>query len=120
MTLAKRFVLSVVQRLTLGGYYHLDPLRVDLFKLFGVGIPGVAYRHCTGLIQYLVGLVDLLSKLIDITSLADRFGMDDQPMTVVDHALDVVAGMAPLSAFHQRAVRVGQIELVPPALFQGR
>src|SRR5215510_11402991 len=40
------------------------------------------------------------------------------PVLVIHHTLHVVAGVAPLGAVHDGAVRIGQIHLLPSALLQ--
>ena len=58
--------LLLVQRLPLRGNHHFDPFHIDLLKLFRVCITCVRTGDLAGLLQNLMGLIDLLGKLIDV------------------------------------------------------
>src|SRR5215813_2972108 len=57
-------------------------------------------------------------KLVNIGAITHRLDVHDQPVLVIHHTLHVVAGVAPLGAVHDCAVRIGQIHLLPSALLQ--
>ena len=109
----------LVQRLPLRRNHYFDPFRIDLLKLLCIRISCICRGCLAGLLQNLVGLIDLLGKLIDVTGLTNRFRMHDQPVLVIHHALHVIAGMRALNAVHDRTVRIGQIDLISPRLFHG-
>src|SRR5207244_12623281 len=60
MALAKRLLLFIMRSLALRGNHHLNAFVIDLFELCGVRIPLIRARHLTELLQFLVGLFNLL------------------------------------------------------------
>jgi hypothetical protein len=112
MALAER-AFFLMQRLSLRWNNDLYPLSVNLFKLIGIGISGIGTGCITGLFKQIVRLLNLPGKLVDITGIIHRLGMHNQPMAIIYHALNIIAGVAALNTIHDGTARIGLIDHLP-------
>ena len=55
--------------LLLGRHNHRNILFVNIFEFIGIGISGIPAGILTRMLKYLIGLINLMGKLVDIRAL---------------------------------------------------
>ena len=99
--------------LPLGGDDYLNPLVVNLFKFFGIGIACVGAGYIALFTQYFVCLINLGCKLVYISSFAYAVCMGNEAVLFVNCNLCAIAGMRALPASSADSVFIGCVDRRP-------